>query len=280
MMSTLSCSTSLRVALTATSGLASDDALMISILRPATMPLRCLTASSAPRMPSGAAGRERPFERGQQADLDGRLLRHALPATARPQRAAPSSVRTKVRLVHSHGCLLRCDSRCGDRIVVKWLARRLQHERARSGPQAEQAVGGKQHDGEEHAADDEVEALAVDQVDREGLQQHEHDRAEEGADRVPHAAEHGDDEDVDQPEVPTDPGVIRPLYQTSSMPPTAAMQPGHRVRRDAVRDDVVAERVHAPRVVADALQRDAERRADQVLDERSSRRARRTSTRK
>ena len=52
MMSTLSCSTSLRVALTATSGLASDEALMISIFLPATMPLRCFTASSAPRMPS------------------------------------------------------------------------------------------------------------------------------------------------------------------------------------------------------------------------------------
>ena len=52
MMSTLSCSTSFRVALTATSGLASDEALMISIFLPATMPPRCFTASSAPRMPS------------------------------------------------------------------------------------------------------------------------------------------------------------------------------------------------------------------------------------
>ena len=38
MMSTLSCSTSFRVALTATSGFASDEALMISIFLPATMP--------------------------------------------------------------------------------------------------------------------------------------------------------------------------------------------------------------------------------------------------
>src|SRR4030095_2438565 len=52
MMSTLSCSTSLRVAFTATSGLASDEALTISILRPATTPLRWRTASSAPRIPS------------------------------------------------------------------------------------------------------------------------------------------------------------------------------------------------------------------------------------
>ena len=40
-----------------------------------------------------------------------------------------------------------------------------------------------------------------------------------------------------------------------------------RVRGDPVRGDVVAERGHAARVVADALQRDAERRAHQVLDE-------------
>ena len=52
MIWTLSCSTSLRVALTATSGLASDEALMISIFLPATMPPRSFTASSAPRMPS------------------------------------------------------------------------------------------------------------------------------------------------------------------------------------------------------------------------------------
>jgi hypothetical protein len=52
MMSTLSCSTSFLVALTATSGFASDDALISSIFLPATVPPRCFTASSAPRMPS------------------------------------------------------------------------------------------------------------------------------------------------------------------------------------------------------------------------------------
>ena len=62
-------------------------------------------------------------------------------------------------------------------------------------------------------------------------------------------------------EVLTEPGVIRPLYQTSSTPPTAAISAGQRIGRDAVRDHVEAERGHAPRVVADALQRDAERRA-------------------
>ena len=61
--------------------------------------------------------------------------------------------------------------------------------------------------------------------------------------------------------VPTEPGVISPLYQTNSTPPTAAISAGDRIGGDAVRDDVEAERVHAARVVADALQRDAERRA-------------------
>ena len=65
----------------------------------------------------------------------------------------------------------------------------------------------------------------------------------------------------------TDPGVIRPLYQTKSMPPTRGDQPGERVRGDAVGDDVEAERVHPPRVVADALQGDAERRPHDPADE-------------
>jgi hypothetical protein len=46
--------------------------------------------------------------------------------------------------------------------------------------------------------------------------------------------------------VPTEPGPIRPLYQTSSTPPIAASTPGHRVRRDAVRGHVESERIHAP----------------------------------
>ena len=48
----------------------------------------------------------------------------------------------------------------------------------------QQSVGGEQHDGEEDAADHEVEAFAVDQVDGEVLQQHEDDRADERADGV------------------------------------------------------------------------------------------------
>ena len=74
MICTLSCSTSLRVALTATSGLASDDALMISIFLPATMPLRSFTADLGAAHAVCAARGERSFQRREQADLD-RLLR-------------------------------------------------------------------------------------------------------------------------------------------------------------------------------------------------------------
>ena len=73
MIWTLSCSTSLRVALTATSGLASDEALMISIFLPPAMPLRSFTRELGAAHAVLAAGRERAFERGQQADLDGFL---------------------------------------------------------------------------------------------------------------------------------------------------------------------------------------------------------------
>ena len=51
-ISTLSCSTSFRTAFTATSGLAFEDALIISIFLPATTPPRSRIASSAPRIPS------------------------------------------------------------------------------------------------------------------------------------------------------------------------------------------------------------------------------------
>ena len=40
---------------------------------------------------------------------------------------------------------------------------------------------------------------AVDEVDGECLQEHEDDRAEERSDRMPHAAQDRDDQDVDQP---------------------------------------------------------------------------------
>src|SRR5438128_4574963 len=94
---------------------------------------------------------------------------------------------------------------CGPRYSVSsslqspwWVGGRTAAQaRAKLRPDADQAVGGKKDDGEEHAADHEVEAFAADQVDREVLQQDEYDGADEGTDRAVHAAEHGDDQDVD-----------------------------------------------------------------------------------
>src|SRR5215467_12422528 len=64
-------------------------------------------------------------------------------------------------------------------------------------PEAEEPVGRDQHDDQESQADERVEALRIDQVDGEVAQQHEERRADEGADGVAQAPQHGDHEDVD-----------------------------------------------------------------------------------
>ncbi len=97
MMSTLSCSTSLRVAFTATSGLASLDALMISILRPATTPPRCFTASSAPRMPSAPPAAKGPSNVASRPIFTGWPCAQAVPIMAATA-AAPNTERIRIRL--------------------------------------------------------------------------------------------------------------------------------------------------------------------------------------
>ena len=59
-----------------------------------------------------------------------------------------------------------------------------------------------------------------------------------------------------------------PFHQTKSTPPIAATNAGEAKRDRAVERDVVAERRHAHRVVADALQRQPERRAHEVAQQR------------
>src|SRR5215207_6225257 len=156
MMSTLSCSTSLRVALTATSGLASDDALMIWIGRPATTPFLCLTASSAPRMPSAPPAANGPSSVASRPIFTGWPCAHAPPSNA-VAAAAPRIERTQTLLltitVVSFGGKEVGSADLGDGLVRT-------EARTQPGPQSEQAVRGKQHDGEEHAADDQVEAFA------------------------------------------------------------------------------------------------------------------------
>src|SRR5690349_4289166 len=69
-------------------------------------------------------------------------------------------------------------------------------------PQADDAVGRPEHDGEEAEPDQQAEAVAVEpepdqEVECEGAQQHEDQRADEGADRAGDASDHGDDQHVD-----------------------------------------------------------------------------------
>src|SRR5262249_9592938 len=197
MMSTLSCSTSLRVALTATSGLASDDALMISIFLPATIPLRCLTASSAPRMPSWPPAANGPSRVASRPILT-TCWASAIPATATAH--APAA-RIRVHclvsdfIVPSLGCAQprgyagEGPGSCLDAAAQPPLRRPRAQTDAGARPPAEQAVGREQHDDQEHAADQQVEPLAVHQVDGEDLHQHEHDGADEGPARVAQAAQ-------------------------------------------------------------------------------------------
>src|SRR5262245_47920593 len=239
MMSTLSCSTSLRVAFTATSGLASDEALIISILRPATTPPRCLTASSAPRMPSAPPAANGPSSVASRPIFTGWPdCAHTLPTMA-VAAAAPRIVRTQTLLltftVVSFG-----GKEVGSADLGEGLVR--SEARAELRPQSEQAIRGKQHDGEEHATDHEVEALAVDQVDREGLQQHEHDRAEEGTDRMPHTAEHGDHQHVDEPRRAHRARCDQSVVPDEEHATDRGDQPGERVRRHAMRHDIKAQR--------------------------------------
>ena len=184
MISTLSCSTSLRVALTALSGVASDESLMNSIFLPPAMPLCFLHRQLDAAMPSCAGDRERPLERGQPADLDG-LLRRRQAATAREERRQGRASRPARGCSHGHRPFL-------GRSVAPRASGRLPARRSNAParsvgpppsagrcPQTEQPVGRKQHDRQEHDADHEVEALAGDDVDGEVLHEHEEDGADE-----------------------------------------------------------------------------------------------------
>src|SRR5262245_35473108 len=201
MMSTLSCSTSFRVALTATSGLASDDALMISIFLPATMPPRCFTASSAPRMPSWPPAANGPSSVASRPILTTCCCAVAIPARTTVSTAATATVHWS-RLL---GDIIVSSSsgQCGPMAAVVELLvspsrpsagtpRRRPEPRLQIAPTVcpptEQTVGREQHDHQEHGADQQVEALPADQVDREVLDQHEHDGPDERPDGMSQAA--------------------------------------------------------------------------------------------
>ena len=93
MIWTLSCSTALRVALTALSGVASDETLTNSIFLPPAMPLLLLERQVGAAHAVLARRRERSFQGGQQADLQ-RLLRLG---AARPRDAAAAAPTMRAR---------------------------------------------------------------------------------------------------------------------------------------------------------------------------------------
>ena len=65
-----------------------------------------------------------------------------------------------------------------------------------------------------------------------------------------------------------------PFHQTKSTPASDATKAREAERERPVQRDVVAERAHPHRVVADPLEREPERRADDVAQQRVARRAR------
>ena len=75
------------------------------------------------------------------------------------------------------------------------VAQRFFGERRRETPgKAENPIGRDKDDDEENRADQSVEAIGADDIDREGLQKHIKRRAEKWTDRMPQAADHGDDQ--------------------------------------------------------------------------------------
>ncbi len=74
MISTLSCSMSLRAIRVAVAGVVSEAATIVSIFLPPALPPASLSASSTLRMPSAPPAAKAPSEGNQDADLD-RVLR-------------------------------------------------------------------------------------------------------------------------------------------------------------------------------------------------------------
>ena len=98
----------------------------------------------------------------------------------------------------------------------------------------------------------------IDQVDGEIAQQHEEQRADEGADGVADAAQHGDHQDVDDRADVDGPRRDAPVEPDIEDAAQRGDEAGEAVGDHPVQIDVEAQRVHAPRIVADGLERDAE----------------------
>src|SRR3546814_1290569 len=258
---TPSCSTSLRVARTALSGEASDEPVTSSIFLPPAVWSNSSSAMRTPRMESSPSTAKAPSRVASAPILMVSCASAGLASEAARTTAAtlftPALIAFLPRFFPS---LLRTAA-----FEPRYLRGPPEPEPATEAvPQAEKSVRREQHDQQEGQADHRVEALAVDQVDGEVLQQDESDGADEGADRMAQAADHGDDQDVDH-HVDADRArrnaPVEPHHQHAA---GAGDEAGQEVGGDTVQGDVEADGAHAPRIVADRLQAEAEGRAGAV----------------
>src|SRR5208283_536057 len=77
---------------------------------------------------------------------------------------------------------------------AQWLLRQGGRE---APPQTQNSVWRNEDDDEKNGADQRIESVGADEVDREGLQHHIERRAEERPDRVPEPADDRDDQNAD-----------------------------------------------------------------------------------
>ena len=133
-------------------------------------------------------------------------------------------------------------------------------------PPAKQAIRRKQHDHEKHATDHEIEALAVNQINRKVLQHNKHNRADKRANRVAHATKYRDDENIDKPTCAHRTRRNQAVVPNQQHTTASGNETCKRISCHTMRGDIEAKRIHAARVVANALQGDAKGRANQILD--------------
>src|SRR6266850_607166 len=138
-------------------------------------------------------------------------------------------------------------------------------------PEPDHAIRRPEHDGEESEADQQPEAIAVEpeldqEIEREGAQDDEDESADEGANGTGDAADHGDDQDIDAGPDTDRAGRDLPVVPDLQHAAERGDEGREGVGCDAVRVDIEAERRHAARIVPHALQREAERRARDILN--------------
>src|SRR5438270_4138788 len=125
-------------------------------------------------------------------------------------------------------------------------------------PQTDHAVGGPEHDGQETEADQQMEAVTVkpdlhQEVQREGAQNDEDERADERTNRSRDAADDSDDQDVDAALDPDRAGRDLPVVPDLEDSGESGDEGRERVGGDAMGVDIESERGHPARIVSHPL---------------------------